>query len=426
MALFISSIIPAVTLILWISSFFLILYTGYYMIISFFAFKSLKPLTSFPPQNKFAILIAARNEAAVIGNLISSLKSQDYPSEFYEIFVIPNNCVDHTRAVALKSGVSVLDCPIEVNSKGQVLSFAFDYFLKTKHGFDAFCIFDADNLVDPGFLKEMNNSLCSGSHVAQGYRESKNPTDTVISSCYSIYYYNLNRLYNHARSVIGLSAVVNGTGFMVSTDALKRLGGWNTVTKTEDLEFTAICALNGIKIHWAPKAIIYDEQPLTMLQSWNQRKRWSFGMQQCLLKYWKPLLTDFFEKKNVFSMDIVIMFLTTHMQVLGFLSFLLTVTLTAFHIHYNLFPQTDLTFKLFISLDTSYLSTVLVTVTALILEKKDPAKMISGILFTWFFLVSWIPINIISLFSKTNEWQQISHVRNLSLKDIISVNLNES
>lgn len=402
MALFISSVIPAVTLILWVSSFFLILYTGYYLIISLFAFKSLKQPISFPPQNKFAILIAARNEAAVIGNLISNLKSQDYPSELYEIFVIPNNCIDHTRAVALESGVSVLDCPIEVNSKGQVLSFAFDYFLKTKHSFDAFCIFDADNLVDPGFLKEMNNSLCSGSHVAQGYRESKNPTDTVISSCYSIYYYNLNRLYNHARSVIGLSAVVNGTGFMVSTETLKRLGGWNTVTKTEDLEFTAICALNGIKIHWTPKAIIYDEQPLTFL------------------------LTDFIKKKNVFSMDILIMFLTTHMQVLGFLSFLLTVTLTAFHIHYNLFPQTDLTFKLFISLDTSYLSTVLVTVTALILEKKDPAKMISGILFTWFFLVSWMPINIISLFSRTNEWEQISHVRNLSLKDIISVNLNES
>ncbi len=426
MALFISSVIPAVTLILWIFSFFLILYTGYYLIISLFAFKSLKQPLSFPPQNKFAVLIAARNESAVIGNLISSLKNQDYPSELYEIFVIPNNCVDHTRAIALESGASVLDCSIDVSSKGQVLSYAFEHFLKTKHGFDAFCIFDADNLVGPGFLKEMNNLLCSGSHVAQGYRESKNPTDTVISSCYSIYYYNLNRLYNHARSVIGLSAVVNGTGFMVSTDALKQLGGWNTVTKTEDLEFTAICALNGIKIHWAPKAIIYDEQPLTFLQSWNQRKRWSFGMQQCLSKYWKPLLTDFIEKKNVVSMDILIMFLATHMQVLGFLSFLLTVTLTVFHIHYDLFPQTDLTFKLFISLDTSYLSTVLVTMTALILEKKNPLKMMNGILFTWFFLISWIPINLISLFSRTNEWKQISHVRNLSLKDIISVNLNES
>ncbi|HVI40542.1 MAG TPA: hypothetical protein VM577_07780 [Anaerovoracaceae bacterium] len=81
MALFCSSVIPAVTFILWILSFFLMFYAAYYFIISLFAFKSYKTLTSFPPQNKFAVIIAARNEAQVIGNLINSLKKQDYPSD---------------------------------------------------------------------------------------------------------------------------------------------------------------------------------------------------------------------------------------------------------------------------------------------------------------------------------------------------------
>ncbi|MEL7657884.1 MAG: glycosyltransferase family 2 protein, partial [Bacillota bacterium] len=353
--------------------------------------------------------------------LIQSLKNQNYPSDLYEIFVIPNNCTDNTKAAALRSGAAVLDCTTRVQSKGQVLSFTFEHFLKDKSDFDAFCIFDADNLVDPDFLKEMNNALCSGYHAAQGFRESKNPTDSMISSCYSIYYYNLNRLYNHTRSIIGLSAVVNGTGFMVSADAIRSLGGWNTVTMTEDLEFTALCALNDIRIHWVPKAIIYDEQPLTFVQSWNQRKRWSYGMQQCLSNYWKPLLSSFISRKSIESLDILLMFSATHMQVLGFLSFILTIILTIFQIDYSLFPQTDLTYKLLISLDTSYISTILITITVLVLEKKDPVKFAKGILFTWFFLISWIPINVISLFSKTEEWKQISHVRNLSISDILSI-----
>ena len=414
-------IISTVRFAVWLLSFFLITYTGYYFIIALFSFKSYKSLKSFAPKNKFAILVAARNEAQVIGNLISSLKNQDYPSDLYEILVIPNNCTDDTAAVALQAGASVLDCTARVRSKGDVLSFTFEHFLKTRSDFDAYCIFDADNLVDHNFLKEMNNALCSGYQAAQGFRESKNPSDTIISSCYSIYYYNLNRLYNHARSIIGLSAVVNGTGFMFRADVIERLGGWNTVTMTEDLEFTALCALNSIKIHWVPKAIIYDEQPLTFVQSWNQRKRWSFGMQQCLSYYFKPLLSRFALHKSFVSLDILLMFLATHMQVMGFLSFILTIILTVFRIDYSLFPQTDLTFKLLVSLDISYISSLLFSMTVLVLERKSPAKFVKGILFTWFFLMSWIPINCISLFSKTSEWKEISHVRNLSINDILSV-----
>jgi cellulose synthase/poly-beta-1,6-N-acetylglucosamine synthase-like glycosyltransferase len=419
------SFIHAATFAVWILSFLLTIYAGYYFIISLSAVRPVKKLRQFPPENRFAILIAARNEAQVIGNLIASLKRQNYPPQLYEIFVIPNNCTDHTRAVALESGASVSDCRQKVRSKGQVLSFVFEHFKKNGSNFDAYCIFDADNLADPNFLMEMNNALCSGYHAAQGFRDSKNPDDTIISSCYSIYYYTLNRLYNHARSIIGLSAVINGTGFMVSARAIKKMNGWNTVTMTEDLEFSALCAMNKIRIQWVPEAIIYDEQPLTFFQSWNQRKRWSFGMQQCLRNYARPLLKSFITEKNKYSLDVLLMLLATHMQLLGFLSFLLTITLTALRIHYNLFPQTDLAFHLLVSLDTSYTISVAVTLLVLLLERKRPARFIKGILFTWFFLMSWIPINCISICSRTSEWKQISHVRSLSISDILPAELNQ-
>ena len=72
-----------------------------------------------------------------------------------------------------------------------------------------------------------------------------------------------------------LSAMIGGTGFMISSKALEKLGGWNSSTISEDLELTAQCVLAGEKVWWVPKAVTYDEQPLTYEESVKQRRRWS-------------------------------------------------------------------------------------------------------------------------------------------------------
>lgn len=406
------------TKILWLFSFLFVLYAAYYILISVFAFKKAKSFKQGSHNHRFAAIIAARNEAEVIGNLVQSLKEQDYPAELFEIFVIPNNCTDNTREVAKEAGAIIVDCTEKVKSKGQVLSFAFDYILKKKYNFDAFCIFDADNLVERNFLKEMNNALCSGARVAQGYRDSKNPSDSVISSCHSIYYYCVNGLYNRARSNLGLSAIITGTGFMVSTDAIKQLGGWNTKTMTEDLEFTALCIMEGINIEWVQNAIVYDEQPITVKQSWNQRIRWSTGNQQCFRAYVRPLAINALNRKSMASVDLIMLFMASYMQVLSLGSLMLTVALSVFNVKYNLFPKTDIFFKLFMSLDGSYLMSTIIAFIAVILEKKGMRKMIRGILTSWVFIASWMPINIVCLFLRSTDWKQIEHSRKLSLSDI--------
>lgn len=409
---------PVVTKILWLFSFLFVIYAAYYVVISVFAFKKPKVFGKSGHMHRFAAVIAARNEEQVIGNLIKSLKEQDYPEELLEIIVIPNNCTDNTREAAQLAGATILDCKQKVRTKGQVLNYAFNYIMEKMDRFDAFCIFDADNLVGPTFIREMNNALCSGARVAQGYRDSKNPMDSVISSCHSIYYYYVNGLYNRARSILGLSAILTGTGFMVSADTIKKLGGWNTRTMTEDLEFTALCVLKGIDVRWVQKAIVYDEQPITMKQSWNQRIRWSTGIQQCYNAYALPLAINMISCKSMDSLDLILLFMAPYIQVLSFVSLILTLSLTAFKVRYDLFPQTDLFYKLFISLDGSYISSVIFAVTAVLLEGKSLRKMISGIFALWFFITSWIPINFICLFKKSNDWKQIEHTRKLSLSDI--------
>jgi len=59
---------------------------------------------------------------------------------------------------------------------------------------------------------------------------------------------------------------------------------------TEDLEFTMKLALNNYKVAWAHNAVVYDEKPITLKQSWNQRKRWMQVMPTVQADIWARCL----------------------------------------------------------------------------------------------------------------------------------------
>ena len=242
-----------------------------------------------PARTKFAVLIAARNEELVIGPLINSLLTQEYPSDLYDIWVVPNNCTDNTALAARNFGAEVLECTVPVKSKGEVLRFAYNRLRGRRY--DAWLVFDADNVVDRSFLAEMNNARLAGAQAAQGYRDSKNPYDTAVSGCSSIYYWMMDRFHNGGKAGLGASAMIGGTGFMVTQTLLDKLGGWRTETISEDMEITVQALLAGERVAYAPKAITYDEQPLTWEQSFKQRRRWTSGTLQVAQRF-LPLLGE--------------------------------------------------------------------------------------------------------------------------------------
>ena len=102
------------------------IYGVYYVIIGVMGLFKSKEYPQAPPQKKFAAVIAARNEAGVVGNLIDSLKEQHYPKELYDIYVLPNNCTDNTEEVALAHGAKTFHCSSAVHSKGGALEEFFD------------------------------------------------------------------------------------------------------------------------------------------------------------------------------------------------------------------------------------------------------------------------------------------------------------
>lgn len=403
----------------WLCSLLLTGYLGYFLLIALQGFRSPKAYAPAPPKTRFAVLVAARNEEAVIGNLVDSLLAQDYPRELYDVIVIPNNCTDGTARVAEAHGALVLPCTMPVKSKGEVLTYTVKTLLEGDKSYDNLLVFDADNLVHPGFLQAMNNAVAAGVRVAQGYRDSKNPHDTLMSGSYSIYYWMVNRFYSQARSRLGLNAIVNGSGFMVELGLLQEWGGWQTYTMTEDIEFTAQCALRGQRVGWVPQAITFDEQPLTFAQSWRQRKRWSTGVLQCLGRYAGPLSRGALAGQMSCA-DAFLFFLAPVVQLVWLLSLVLGVVLHLMGAEVGLFPETGVFYRLFFSATTSFLGASITSLLAIKASGKELRPMLGAMCYYWVFIISWVPINLLCLVRRTTQWEPIAHTRTTTVAQMLS------
>lgn len=410
-----------VQIIYYIVFYLALAYGMFFLITGFWAFSNSgkRQIKQFNPKNRFAIFIAARNESKVISNLIKSLKNQNYPKDLYTIYVIANNCTDNTEEVSREAGAVILPCEVPVKTKGDVLKHTFAKFVNDEN-VDAFVIFDADNVVDPNFLKEMNNTICSGFNVAEGNRDSKNITDNWLSGSYTLFYYMQNFFFNKARMNMGLSASINGTGFMVTRETIKKYG-FDPHSLTEDVEFTAQCALNGERIAYAERAITYDEQPIKFKDSWNQRKRWSKGMLQCLKLYDLKLFKNFFKKSSMPSLDMALTFMAPIVQIV---SIILLFVLVAFRrCGVELF---DLFSYLFASGILFFVGTyfigVIMNIFIFKINKQELKEVTSSIFLFALFIASWIPINIVCILKKDVSWQQITHDRNVNMEKLLDKN----
>lgn len=376
--------------------------------------KKAKPLShEVKKENYFAILIPARNEEVVIGNLIDSLKSQNYSQDKYQIYVIPNNCTDNTAKVASCHGATIIECNQNVKTKGDVLKVAFDKLEKNKE-IDAYIIFDADNVVHPDFLYHMNICIENGGRVAQGFRDAKNPSDNWLSGSYSLFYLFQNIFFNRSRMSIGGSASINGTGFMIKKSLLDKKS-FTTFTLTEDVEFTGQCALNNEKIFFVEDAITYDEHPNDFIVSWKQRKRWTAGMLECQKIYSPKLLKNFFKTGNLSSLDMTLIYLGPIIQLVIFLDIILSLILKLSGIEFYL---SHLMINSTFGLLRAYILALIVELFVLVYKKKNPTEIISGIIFFAVFIITWIPINILCLIKKQTKWEEIKHNRSVSINEI--------
>lgn len=251
-----------------------------------------KPLNGNKPT-RYAILIAARNEEPVISHLLDSINAQDYPKELITTYVVADNCTDNTAKVAEEHGARVFQrFNKQQVGKGYAISYLIEQ-IRTQVGlehYDAFLIFDADNLLEKDYVRQINKVCSSGYEAFCGYRNTKNYGSNWLSASYGLWYLHDSTHLNQSRMLLGTSCAVNGTGFGFTTKLLEKVGGWNFFTLTEDIEFATWCATHGIVVGYSHDAILYDEQPTSFKVSTRQRTRWVQGGIQVSCRYSKDLL----------------------------------------------------------------------------------------------------------------------------------------
>lgn len=446
--------------------------TIYYFILGLFGLfkKKDKSLNTNSIMRKFAIVVAAHNEEVVIGNLIQSLLKQHYPRELFDIFIIADNCKDNTAKIARDLGVIVYErFSKEKIGKGYALEWMFSKIFTKANKYDTIAIFDADNLVDENWLSEINFKMSHGYKVVQGYIDSKNPTDSWIALSYSIAFWTQNRLYQLARANLKLSNQIGGTGFAIDINTLKSVG-WEAKCLTEDLEVSVKLLLSGEKIGWSHNAVIYDEKPLTLIESWRQRRRWMQGFSDVASRYFFTLIKVAFIKRQIILLDcalyIIQPFITAIIGVgllFNILHIIMLHGVTIFSINYFL-GETIVKFiavsqllitPLILKIDKNIskgMFTILIMHTLSIFIIPELLQGNEGLLillicnlinylifslFTYLFLgkenlklffrfilyglynLTWIPICIQGILLKNNkEWAHTKHVRNIEICDI--------
>lgn len=393
-------------------------YGLYYVISGLTALKKIRTVESHPPEKRFAVLIPARNEEKTISNLIDSLDRQAYPKQLFDMFVIPNNCTDNTEQTALAAGARIIQIETHVKTKGEVLKKAFSALRYS--GYDGYVILDADNLAAPDFLKKMNDALCDGFEVVQGKRKSKNIKRNWVSGCYAIYFGTINTFINRVRMNRGRSANIYGTGFMVSAKAIEKTG-FPVETITEDMEYSILCSLKNITVAFLEDAVFFDEQPTLFSVSMKQRERWTVGSYQCLGLYFRRLASAAFKHRNKSAWDLLLFALAPFFQLILTLLAVIVFILAFAGRNELQISSSDICLLSLAILGAAYVvQNIYAAIIVLMLGMKIKDYFLSILAFP-IFLMSWIPINMGSLFKKDIEWEPIEHSCDLSICEVDQV-----
>lgn len=401
---------------------------------AFFAIVGVFKRKTFPKTDeklKYGIIIPARNEEAVVGNLIESVYKNKYPQDKLHVFVIAHNCTDKTAQVARMAGATVY----EYNNPNEcTMGYAFRYLFKQIkqdwgiESYDGFFLFNADNVLEEDYFEKMNDAFvaCDRKCVITSFRNSKNFGSNIMTAMYGIYFAYGCRFESRGRTVFGCSTRVQGTGYVINSDIVKN--GWNYVTLTEDWEFTTDQILSGKKVVFCDEATFYDEQPTTWKIMWRQRLRWSRGHLLVWIARFKDLIKGIFTPikkggcRNKFSLYdisvnmlpvcVIIVAIMLLQQIFLLMSPLFGVSLAE---AYGEYSKTAWIYTAFL-----YVLMILASIVLFIVERKRIPhinfflKVVAILLWPAFLLLSF-PMEVVALFAKNLGWKPIPHTDTTSI-----------
>ena len=228
-------------------------------------------------MTNFLILYPAYNEDRVITHAIEQFLLQDYPKGHYTVVVISDHMQPETNEYLKKLPITLLTPTFEKSSKAKAMQYAIS---EVQGDFDNVVILDADNVVRPEFLSQLN-VLCSVFDAIQCHRCAKNANNDVAVLDGASEEIN-NTIFRKAHNRLGLSSALIGSGMCFNYQLFKD-NVFKLSTAGEDREMEALLLHQEVFIKYAPDIHVFDEKVSTQDNFQKQRMRWLTAQVQSLI-----------------------------------------------------------------------------------------------------------------------------------------------
>ena len=361
-------------------------------------------------QGKNCILIPARNESKVIEDLLISIENQTQKIESKDVYVIVETPKDKTVDIVKKHKMNIVyRKDLTKKRKGYALDDAIKEILRENKHYSAYFIFDADNILDKNYIKEMQKSINEGYDIGISYRNTKN-SKTLVAASSALTFSMINTIGNTLKNKYSNNLTISGTGYYIKGSLLEELEGFPFNTLTEDYELTLYSTLNNITTTYNEKAIFYDEQPDSFKVSIVQRTRWVKGYFAARKKYIKKI------RKSIDIKDIN--YGSKINAIIGVKPYIYLIVGVILLLISSV--QSGLIGLLNVALIISFTIYIdLVLISYLIIKREDyklnlEISKIKLILYNPIFLLSYIICLINAIVKKDVSWQVVEHTKTLT------------
>ena len=240
-----------------------------------------------------SLLVAAKNEEAVIARLVKQLCSLDYPSDKYEVWIVDDHSTDKTGMILdrLAEQFPQLQVVHRPANAGGGKSGALNEVLTSSKG-AIIGVFDADASVTPDLLRWVSSMFAKPEIGAVQVRKAIVNGEENFWTKGQAAEMALDSCFQQHRNAIGGIGELRGNGQFVRRSALQRCGGWNEETITDDLDLTMRLHLDGWQIGFLPFPAVGEEGVTSAISLWHQRNRWAEGGYQRYLDYWRLIFNQ--------------------------------------------------------------------------------------------------------------------------------------
>ena len=228
-------------------------------------------------MTNFLILYPAYKEDRVIINAVEQFLLQEYPTSHYTVTVISDHMQPETNDILRKMPITLLTPTFEKSSKAKAMQYAIN---EVQGDFDNVVILDADNVVRPDFLSQLD-VLCTIYDAIQCHRCAKNANNDVAVLDGASEEIN-NTIFRKAHNRLGLSSALIGSGMCFKYDLFKK-NVFELKTAGEDREMEALLLRQEVFIKYAPDIHVFDEKVSSQDNFQRQRMRWMTAQIQSLL-----------------------------------------------------------------------------------------------------------------------------------------------